>query len=285
MVILDGRKVATAIEEEIKKTVDNSLSTTPRLGIITIGENPASEVYVRQKLKAAERCGIHTNHTRCNDPATARSYIRHMTFSGYDGIIVQLPLPEFYADNTDTLINYIPDDRDVDGLTYANQFRLVVDDDRDYFAPCTPEGVMRLLEAYNVDPDGMNVTIIGRSKLVGGPLAQMMLRKNATVTVCHSKTSKLDLIRHCREADIVVSACGVPNLVNADMLKDDAVVIDVGISRVDGKLCGDVDIQSLEHTNCKVTPVPGGVGPMTVAILMEHVVKSALRHERWRVTK
>lgn len=275
MIILDGRKVAADIERKAAETV-KKLNRPVRLGIVSCGANGASDVYVRQKLKAAERCGIQAQQFRWCHPDSARRCIDNLVYSKFDGIIVQLPIAEEYESLTKPLLDSIPMEMDVDGLGTSNKARFMTTGNH-HFAPCTPEGIMRLLYAYNIDPDGMNVTIIGRSELVGRPLAHMMLASNATVTVCHTGTSTLDLIHHCQQADIVVSACGVPKLITAEMLKDNAVVIDVGINRVDGKLCGDVDIESLEKTNCKVTPVPGGVGPMTVAMLMDHVATAAVR--------
>ena len=269
--IIDGKKVSEKEKENLKQDIlENNLS--PSLAVIQVGDNKASNVYVRNKKRACEYVGIKFSELKF--PENIEEYIlideikKLNNNDDIDGIIVQLPLPS----NLDAkkIVNYIDPLKDVDGLTYENVGNLVVGND--CLVSCTPSGVMRLLDEYNVDVSGKNVCIVGRSALVGIPLMHLMLNQDATVTVCHSKTS--DLKEHTLKADILVAAVGHPNLITEDMVKDGAVVIDVGINKVDDHLCGDVDFKNVSKKARLITPVPGGVGPMTVLGLLSNVVKT-----------
>lgn len=269
--IIDGKKVSEKEKENLKQDIlENNLS--PSLAVIQVGDNKASNVYVRNKKRACQYVGIKFSELKF--PENIEEYIlideikKLNNNDDIDGIIVQLPLPS----NLDAkkIVNYIDPLKDVDGLTYKNVGNLVVGND--CLVSCTPSGVMKLLDEYNVDVRGKNVCIVGRSALVGIPLMHLMLNQDATVTVCHSKTS--DLKEHTLKADILVAAVGHPNLITEDMVKDGAVVIDVGINKVDDHLCGDVDFESVSKKAGLITPVPGGVGPMTVLGLLNNVVKT-----------
>lgn len=259
--ILDGKACAAEIERQVKADVDKT-PHAPSLLIVTDGHDPASQVYIRNKVKAAERCGIHVDILNMSDkskmPPSFRLRSRMPTKSG---VIVQLPFQD--PSLADALLKQIPPVKDVDGLLGHPESH----------TPCTPAGIISLLEYNDIPIEGKHVVIIGRSKLVGRPLAELFLQKDATVTVCHSKTANLE--EHTRRADILVAAVGKPMFITADMVKPGAVVIDVGINRVDGKLCGDVDFENVKEVAGWITPVPGGVGPMTVASLMRNTLTAA----------
>lgn len=264
-IIMDGKKVAAEIEAEIKQAIiDEGLK--PKLLIVTDGHDPASKVYIRNKVKAAERCGIMPIVTSTEEmsPFDIVEY-----YPDFDGIIVQLPM----RNNLDAayLIEAIPPKKDVDGLNTNGNLAA------SYFNPCTPMGIIQLLRYYQIPIEGKHAVIVGRSELVGKPLARMLLDRDATVTVCHSKTKGLAGITPM--ADILISAVGNPGLIVLPMIKENAVVVDVGINRVDGKLCGDVDwawpTADIKNHVSHITPVPGGVGPMTVAMLMENTLYAA----------
>lgn len=261
--ILDGKACAAEIEKEVRAGIDK-LHFSPSLLIVTDGYDPASQVYIRNKVKAAERCGIGVEILNVNDessiPPAARVRGRMLRSSG---VIVQLPFQD--PSLSDILLKTIFPSKDVDGLLGIPNGH----------TPCTPKGIITLLNYYDIPISGKNVVIIGRSNLVGRPLAELFLQRDATVTVCHSKTS--NLAEFTRNADILVSAVGKPMFVTADMVKSDAVVVDVGINRVDGKLCGDVDFENVKEVASWITPVPGGVGPMTVASLMQNTLDAASR--------
>lgn len=268
-IILDGKALA---EEQYKgiKTYASNLSRLPlSLHIITIGEDSASEVYVRQKTKAAERCGIKCVHHTFPANCLTFQVVEFIQTLNNDpevtGIIVQLPIPKKL--DTIKIIQAIDPMKDVDGLTYENIGRLEYNNGA--LAPCTAIGIMHMIRSYNIPTTGKNVVIVGRSHLVGKPLATMMTNANATVTLCHSHTKHLSSIT--KKADILVVAMGNPLFIDAAMVKKGATVIDVGINRVDGKLVGDVDFDSVKEQAGAITPVPGGVGPLTVAMLMTNV--------------
>lgn len=258
--ILDGKACAEKIEQDILEAT-KKMETKPRLMIVTDGHDPASQVYIRNKLRAATRCGIDSETSVIDDDSvdSLRSVRRRMGMN--DGIIVQLPFQNHTI--RDILLQTIPYEKDVDGLLEY----------RTGYTPCTPKGIMTLLDYYDIPIAGKNAVIIGRSKLVGHPLYELFLKRDATVTICHSKTTNLS--EHTRNADILVSAVGKPNTVTVDMVKPGAVVVDVGINRVDGKLCGDVDFENVKEVAGWITPVPGGVGPMTVASLMQNTLEAA----------
>ncbi len=281
MTIMDGKAVAQSWKQDMSRML-SMCKMQPCLAVISVGEDPASQVYIRNKKKACEEIGIKFND--CHFPAnvTIRQIAKAIEGLNKDktvnGIILQLPLPDHLREYEDHLLEWIAPTKDVDGLTSLNQGRLVKDGYGHGFVPCTPFGICALLgdyEMYNLS--GKHVVIIGRSKLVGKPLIQLMLQRNATVTVCHSQTT--DLASFTRQADILIVAVGKPKLITADMVKPGAVVVDVGINRVDGKLCGDVDFDSVKEVASHISPVPGGVGATTVAALIQNTIYAALRQQ------
>lgn len=275
--VIDGKKVSEKEKENLKKDIlENNLS--PHLAVIQVGDNKASNVYIRNKKRACEYVGIKFSELKFKEDIEEYILVDEIkklnNNDDIDGIIVQLPLPSNLDEKK--IVNYIDPLKDVDGLTYKNVGNLVVGNDS--LVSCTPSGVMKLLEEYNVDVRGKNVCIVGRSALVGMPLMHLMLNHDATVTVCHSKTSNLK--EHTLKADILVAAVGKPNLITEDMVKEGAVVIDVGINKVNDHLCGDVDFDSVSKKAGLITPVPGGVGPMTVLSLLSNVVKTYKKKRR-----
>lgn len=270
--IIDGKASSIKIKEELKTYVD-SLDEKPGLVVIQVGDNPASNTYVKNKKLAAEYIGINFFHYKYEENTSEEELINKIkelnNDNSVDGIIVQLPLPKGF--NETKIINYIDPNKDVDGLTELNAGKLV--NNEDCLSSCTPTGIMKLLEMYNVEIEGKNTVVVGRSILVGKPIATMLLNKNATVTICHSKTKNLKEIT--KNADILVVATGHINTITEDMVNENAVVIDVGINRnEENKLCGDVDFNTIKDKVKLITPVPGGVGPMTVAMLNYNVIKS-----------
>ena len=273
--ILDGKVVAASIKEQLKEEIDAAVangSRRPRLVIISVGDDPASKVYVRNKMKAAEEIGIIANHFPMQSDLVTTEYVKECIAlfnadPSCDGIMVQLPLPKHLDERA--IIDAIDPAKDVDGLTTTNIGRLR--SGQDCLKPCTAKGIIDLCKYYDIELDGKDVTIVGRSNIVGKPLADMMMAEGATVTQCHSHTA--DLRFHTLPADIVVSAVGIPTFLNREHIGYERVVIDVGINRDErGRLCGDVDFEDVEEKCSAITPVPGGVGPMTVAELMKNVV-------------
>ncbi len=275
--IIDGKAVSAAVREKIaKETADFAKNTgvTPGLAVIIVGENPASQVYVRNKHKACQDVGMHSVVIEMAGDTTQEALLEKVDELAGDntihGILVQLPLPAHIDE--EMVIKAIPPEKDVDAFHPANVGRIMIGNQS--FVPCTPAGVMELLDAYGIDIEGKNCTIIGRSNIVGKPQAMLMLQKNATVTICHSKTKNLAEVTS--KADILVAAVGRSKFVTADMVKDGAVVIDVGINRgEDGKLCGDVDYDAVFDRASYITPVPGGVGPMTITMLLKNTLTAA----------
>lgn len=268
--IIDGREVASKIKEEIKNEI-SLLSNKLTLCVVQVGDDEASNIYIKQKEKLANELGINFIHKKYNDISEElleEEIIKLNEDKNITGIIIQLPIPDKY--NTNKLINLIDPNKDVDGLTDYNKVKLY--NNEEGIIPCTPLGILELLNHYNIDVKGKNTVIIGRSLLVSKPLFNLLLNKDATVTMCHSKTVDLPLIT--KNADILISATGKPHLVTEDMIKDNAVIIDVGISRIDGKLCGDVDFENVSKKASYITPVPGGVGPMTVIMLMKNILNA-----------
>lgn len=277
MQIIDGKLVAKETRETLKIEAEklNALCTEHKIGlaVILVGDNPASQVYVRNKIKACEEIGI--NSFLCKLPAESTfeevaDTIKSLNANAdVTGIILQLPLPKHLDENA--LIDLISPNKDVDGCHYVQKGRLWTG--RDSLVACTPLGVMRLLEYYDIPLESKNAVVIGRSNLVGKPLAQLLLDKNCTVTVCHSRTQNLKDITS--KADIVCVAIGKAKFLKADMVKDGAVVVDVGMDRDEnGKLCGDVDFENVAPKCSYITPVPGGVGPMTVTMLLSNTIKA-----------
>ena len=280
--ILDGKVVATSIKQRLKRKIDEAVALgarRPKLVIISVGDDPASAVYVRNKIKACEEVGIDVEHKSFGtENEVAIDVVRAIHFynssNKVDGIMVQLPLPKGW--NERAFLDAIDPRKDVDGLTTTNIGRLR--SGQDCLKPCTAQGIIDLLAYYDIELDGKDVTIIGRSNIVGKPLADMMMSAGATVTQCHSHTHYL--APHTIKADIVVSAVGKPKFLDDDYFSlDTEAIVDVGINRdEEGKLCGDVDFDSVEDMVGAITPVPGGVGPMTVAELMKNTVIAWLRN-------
>ena len=274
--ILDGKIVAAGIKQRLKQEIDTAVASglhQPHLVIISIGDDPASKVYVRNKIKACEECGILVTHSAHNEDVSFHHIVGLIDYCNHDpsvdGIMVQLPLPRGWDERV--IIDTISPSKDVDGLTTTNIGRLR--SGQDCFKPCTAKGIIDLCKYYDIELDGKDVTIIGRSNIVGKPLADMMMAEGATVTQCHSHTS--DVRFHTLPADIVVSAIGKPKFIGRGYIGYEQVVIDVGINRdEEGRLCGDVDFDNVKESCFAITPVPGGVGPMTVAELMSNTVDS-----------
>ena len=273
--LLDGKKLAKEIREELKVKCKElkEKGINPRLAVVMVGDNKASQVYVKNKSKVCDEIGIEFEEHLLESNIEQKVLIDLIEKLNKDknvhGILLQSPIPSHLDINE--AFGTITPEKDVDGFNPVNVGRLSLN--QDTFVSCTPYGIMKMFEAYDIDLTGKNVTIIGRSNIVGKPLIQCCLNKNATVTVCHSKTK--DLKYHTQNADIVIAAIGKPNFVTTDMIKQDAVVIDVGINRgEDGKLTGDVDFDNVKDKASYITPVPGGVGPMTIAMLMNNVIKA-----------
>lgn len=268
--IIDGRKIGNEIREEIKKRAENlkKKGIIPKLVIILIGGNPTSQIYVKNKINACNSAGIDAELVKFPSATTDEILAFLKKINGDNdvhGIITQLPFPPNIDENA--VLSSIEPKKDVDCLNPINAGRLALGIDT--MGPCTPKGIIRLLDYMNIDIDGKGVVIINRSRIVGKPLSFMMLNRHATVTICHSRTT--DLTKHTKEADVVVVAVGRPGFLKKDMIKDGAVVIDVGISRVGDKIHGDADFDVRDRASY-ITPVPGGVGPMTVAMVLENTV-------------
>ena len=272
--IIDGKAAAAALREELAAEVEQ-MGITPGLAVILVGDDPASQVYVRNKIKACEKAGIKSFESRLPEKATEAEVIAEIEAfndnSNVHGILVQLPLP--YPLDGNALIQHIAPEKDVDGLTFINQGKLVAGDESG-LTPCTPQGSLMLIKSVIDDLSGLNAVVIGRSLLFGKPMAQLLLAENCTVTTAHSRTKDLEAV--CKEADILVAAVGRERMVKAEWIKPGAVVIDVGINRgEDGKLYGDVDYAPASQVASAITPVPGGVGPMTIACLLKNTVEAA----------
>ena len=271
-IIMNGKEVRDNLYESLKKDVDN-LDFTPSLTVIVVGDDEASKVYVNNKIKSCEQLGITSKVMKCDKNISKEELTNIINTLNNDdsctGILVQSPLPS-HLDEVE-IFNLIDKDKDVDGFNNYNAGALVKSNEG--IIPCTVKGIGYLLDYYNIDVAGKDVTIIGRSNIVGKPLANFLTNRDATVTLCHSKTN--DLRGKTLTADILVVAVGHANLIDETFVKDGAVVIDVGINRVDGKLIGDVNFESVKDKCSYITPVPGGVGPMTVAMLMDNVIKRA----------
>ncbi len=271
--LMDGKALAAQKKAAIRAEVER-LARTPGLAVVLVGENPASQIYVRGKARDCEECGIRCMDFRLPAQTTESELLTLIAeLNGraeVDGILVQLPLPEGIRERR--VLEAIAPEKDVDAFHPENVGRLVQGQAR--YLPCTPAGVMELLRAAGVDPAGRRAVIVGRSNIVGKPMALLLLQADATVTVCHSRTP--DLADECRRADILISAVGRRGLITADMIKPGAAVVDVAMNRdEDGKLCGDVDFAAACAVAAHITPVPGGVGPMTRAMLMENTLRAA----------
>ena len=274
--LIDGKAVARATRDDVAREVAelvNCSGVRPGLATVLVGDDPASAIYVESKRRSCVEAGIHDLHHRLAADVPEAEVIGLLEELGDDpavsGILLQLPVPGHL--DGDALIARIPPDKDVDGLTAVSAGRLVQAEPG--LRPCTPEGILALLDTYEVPLAGAEAVVVGRSKLVGTPVSQLLLQRHATVTVCHSRTR--DVAAACRRADIVVAAAGVRRLLGADAIKPGATVIDVGIHRTRSGLCGDVDFDAVVDVAAFLTPVPGGVGPMTIALLLRNTVKAA----------
>ncbi len=277
-VILSGKAVSAAEREIIRQKTAALVErgVTPCLAVIIVGCDPASQVYVRNKHKACEEVGFRSLVIEMSEQTTTEALLSKISElaadDGVDGILVQLPLPRHIDENA--VISAIPPEKDVDAFTLPNVGAIMTGAPR--FLPCTPAGIMKILEYGGISVDGKECVVVGRSNIVGKPMAMLLLAKNGTVTVCHSHTGNLAEVTG--RADILVVAIGKPRFITADMVKPGAVVIDVGINRgEDGKLCGDVDFESVSQVASAITPVPGGVGPMTITSLLSNTLASAER--------
>ncbi len=275
--IISGKEVSKVLREQIKADAtalrENS-GIQPGLAVILVGNDPASQIYVRNKQKACEEVGFHAFEFKLNENATEEQLLDLIGVLNKDnkvhGILVQLPLPDHI--DPQTVINNISPQKDVDAFHPVNVGKIMIGNYD--FLPCTPAGVMELIDSTGVEIGGKNCVVVGRSNIVGKPMAMLLLHQNATVTICHSKTKNLSEI--CATADILVSAVGRAHFITADMVKEGAIVIDVGMNHDEnGKLCGDVEFAEVEPKASYITPVPGGVGPMTITMLMKNTLRAA----------
>ena len=278
--IIDGKVVSASVKERVKAEVEvlKQQGISVGLAVIIVGEDPASKVYVANKKRACEALGIISQEYALPENTTQEELLSLIETlnneKSVNGILCQLPLPKHLDENA--VINAINPLKDVDAFHPNNVGKIMLGDYD--FVPCTPAGVMEMLAYENVEIAGKTCVVIGRSNIVGKPMSMLLLHKNGTVTVCHSKTENLKEV--CQKADILVAAVGRPNFVKADMVKEGAVVIDVGINRVDGKLVGDVDFNDVKDKCSAITPVPGGVGPMTIAMLMQNTLTAAKKQNK-----
>ena len=273
--IIDGKKISTEIKDELKEQVAKlkAEGVEVTLAVVKVGEDPASAVYVRNKEKACEYIGINSKKIEMPEETTEEELLKLVddlnTDPAINGILVQLPLPKHIDENK--ILLAIDPMKDVDGFHPVNVGKMVIGEES--FLPCTPAGIIEMIKSSGLDIEGKECVIIGRSNIVGKPMAILMLRENATVTVTHSRTK--DLPEVCKRADIIVAALGKAKFVTKDFVKEGAIIIDVGMDRdEDGKLCGDVDFDEVEPIASAITPVPGGVGPMTVTMLLVNCLRS-----------
>ena len=276
MVKIDGKAFSQVILEKIREEhnqLKEKYGKQAGLAVVIVGNNPASQVYVRNKMKACENVGFYSENIELDENISEKELLQEIDKLNknerINGILVQLPLPSHI--NELKIIDSISPEKDVDGFHVANIGKMVIGDETGFLS-CTPYGIMQLLEEYKIEIAGKDAVIIGRSNIVGKPMALMLIQKGATVQVCNSRTK--DLRKKLNDADIIIVAAGVPKLLKKEDVKEGAVVIDVGINRVDGKICGDVDYEEVAEKTSYITPVPGGVGPMTIASLIKNTFKS-----------
>ena len=276
MTIIDGKALSDKILKEIENEHSELQAKVGRkagLAVIIVGENPASQIYVRNKIRACERVGFHSETIRLDEHITEENLLLEIeklnNDNNIDGILVQLPIPKHI--NELKVINAISAEKDVDGFHTTNIGKMMIGDETG-FLPCTPAGVIQMFEECNIDLEGKDVLVIGQSNIVGKPMTLLLINKRATVQVCNSKTKNLP--EKLQKADVVVAAAGSPKLVKGSDVKEGVVVIDIGINRVNGKICGDVDFEEVSQKASYITPVPGGVGPMTIAMLIKNTFKS-----------
>ena len=275
--LIDGRVISASVKERVRQGVAElkEQGISVGLAVIIVGEDPASKVYVANKKKACEALGIVSEEYALPESTTEEELLALVkelnNKKSINGILCQLPLPKHLDEKL--IINSIVPEKDVDAFHPSNVGRIMIGDYD--FVPCTPAGVMEMLKFEGIEVEGKTCVVIGRSNIVGKPMGMLLLHKNGTVTICHSRTKNLKEV--CSKADILVAAVGKANFVTADMVKDGAVVIDVGMNRENGKLCGDVDFENVKEKASAITPVPGGVGPMTIAMLMQNTLTAAKR--------
>lgn len=277
MNILDGKKCSQEILDKIKEKVDNlknSNKRVPGLAVIIVGNNPASKIYVNSKVKACEKVGFYSKAIFLDENISQAELLENIQAlnndKNIDGILVQLPLPKHL--NEDEICNAIDTSKDVDGFKAENLGKVMLGKE-DGMVPCTPQGIMYLLDSIkDINLYGMNGVVIGRSNIVGKPISSLLINRGVTTTVCNSRTKNIEDV--LRNADIIIAALGKPKFLKENMVKEGAIIIDVGINRVDGKLCGDVDFENVSKLASFITPVPGGVGPMTIAMLLNNTLRA-----------
>ena len=276
--IIDGKLVSKKVKQEVADEVSvlKEKGITPGLAVIIVGDDSASRVYVNNKKEACAEVGFYSEEYALPAETSMEELLELIDVlngrSDIDGILCQLPLPKHLDEKA--VIDYIDSSKDVDAFSPVNVGKIMIGDYD--FLPCTPAGVMELLKHYEIEVEGKECVVIGRSNIVGKPMGMLLLHKNGTVTICHSRTKNLKEV--CKRADILVAAVGIAEFVTADMVKEGAVVIDVGMNRKDGKLCGDVKFDEVSDKASFITPVPGGVGPMTIGMLMKNTLKAAKLH-------
>ena len=276
MIKIDGKAFSQTVLEKIREEhsqLKEKYGKLAGLAVVIVGNNPASQVYVKNKIRACENVGFYSENIELDENISEKELLQEIDKLNkndrINGILVQLPLPAHI--NELKIIDSISPEKDVDGFHVSNIGKMVIGDETGFLS-CTPYGIMQLLEEYRIEISGKDAVIIGRSNIVGKPMALMLIQKGATVQVCNSRTK--DLRKKLNEADIIIVAAGVPKLLKKEDVKEGAVVIDVGINRVDGKICGDVDYEEVAEKTSYITPVPGGVGPMTIASLIKNTFKS-----------
>ncbi len=274
--IIDGKLVSSVFRAEMKEEFEKIKQIKGKdvgLAVVLVGNDPASAIYVRNKIKACEEVGVKSYAYKLDENTQEEELAELITKLNNDdniqGILVQLPLPKHI--NSERIVGMVSDEKDVDGFSENNVGKLVLG--KPCFRSCTPAGVMKLLDYYGIEISGKRAVVVGRSNIVGKPMAMMLLEKNATVTICHSKTQNIKEVT--KEADILVAAVGRAHFITEDMVKEGAVVIDVGMNKLDGKTVGDVDFESVSKKASYITPVPGGVGPMTITMLMANTLRAA----------
>lgn len=279
MIILNGKEFSTKFRNSLAEKVNklkSEYNVTPGLAVVLIGNDPASEIYVRNKIKACDSVGVNSFTVRFEETATQEEVekaVKELALrSDVDGLFVQMPIPKKF--DTDAILKHIPAEKDVDGLCAENIGKLLLG--QKCLVSCTPNGIIELLKGYDISLEGKHAVVLGRSNMVGKPVSALLQKENCTVTMCHSKT--VDVKKYLLQADIIVAAIGKANYVTADMVKEGAIVVDVGINRIDGKIYGDVDFENVKNKASYITPVPGGVGPMTVTMLLHNTVLACARH-------
>lgn len=272
MVIMNGKEVSKLRNEELKQKIDASIKKVgraPSLAVILVGDDPASHIYVNSKVRQAKEVGINSTDIKLPESTSSKELadlIKKLNDDdNVDGILIQLPLPKYIKEGD--MLDLVDPNKDVDGFSVLNQGKLF--QNRDSILSATPKGIINLIDHYKIELEGINATVIGRSLIVGMPMAKLLLNRNATVTTCHRYTK--NLVEHTKNADLIVVATGQKHLIKKDMVKEGVIIIDVGINREGNKIYGDVDYENVKEVASYITPVPGGVGPMTISALLENV--------------